>query len=695
MKKPKFTSRDISWLSFNARVLQEAVDPTVTLKNRIHFLAIHSNNLDEFFSVRVPALKRQIKLELNNKNHKAVEKTQAILNEIHSSVIQQQHEFSNIWDNILIELNKSNIFLLNEKNLTKKQTDFIGNFYNQEVSPNINPLFIESIPPLMSLWAKSIFMAVVMRHKDSSHEERYAIIEIPTKTISRFLVLPSHNGMQDIILLEDIIRFHLPYIFSSFGYQRYEAHLFKVTQDSEIGMDTDISEGYIESIESGLKKRRKSKPICLLYDKEMDENLLEYIIGWLNLSKKDSIIPRGRIRNFHDFLNFPAELPKSSMHHQSFIHPELAQAVRVSDVIFKKDILICTPYHSFNSIIDLLREAAMDEHVISIKITAYRLARNSMICNALINAARNGKKVHVIMEIKATYDEESNIHWKEKLEDAGIKVSIGVANLKVHAKICSIKKIINNKTIHYGFVGTGNLNEVSAAVYADYFLLTCDQKIMKDINRIFKAFKEPSINWKRLKSCKTLLVSPVSLRDSLMAMIDREIKHKLNGKSAGIKLQLNSLSDARLIEKLYEAARVGVEIRLVVRSIMCAVPTQKSFVKPISAISIVDEYLEHGRIYVFDNDGAQEIYITSADWMVRNLDYRVEVAVRVLDPVIKKQLVTMLDFKFNDNVKARMLDNELSNEYVKTGKKKMRSQHEIYRYLHHLAAVKSTSKKGS
>lgn len=694
MKKPQFISRDISWLSFNARVLQEAADSTVPLKNRIHFLAIHSSNLDEFFSVRVPALKAQIKLQMKNKNHKAAANTQAILNEIHAIVIQQQGEFARIWQNILVELNKRKIFLLNETELTKNQIQFIRQFYNEKISPNIIPLFMESMPSFTSLWAKSSFLAVVMRSKDKSREEKYAIIEIPTKSIGRFILLPSKAGEQQIILLEDIIRFHLPFIFSSFGYDNFEAHLFKITQDAEIDMDSDMSESYIERIESGVKKRRKSKPIWFLYDKEMDSNLLEYLINWLKLSKNDSIIPRGRIRNFRDFLNFPAKLPESDTHHQPFTHPDLAQALRVSDVILKQDILLCTPYHSFNGIIDMLREAAMDSNVISIKITAYRLAKHSMICNALINAARNGKKVYVVMEIKATYDEEANLNWKNKLEEEGVKVYVGVPNLKIHAKICSIKKVINNKMIRYGFIGTGNLNEETALVYADYYFLTCNRKIMKDVNRIFKALKGTSINWDKLKSCQSLIISPVVMRSELMAMIDREIENKLSGKRAGIKLQINALSDDKMIEKLYAAARAGVPIRMIVRSIMCAIPKQKSFKKSLYATSIVDEFLEHGRILVFENDGAEETFITSADWMVRNLDYRLEVAVRILDPTIKKQLLDTLAIKFADNVKARILDNHSSNHYVKSGKKSVRAQLDIYRYFHNLAQDKSSSKQG-
>ena len=316
-------------------------------------------------------------------------------------------------------------------------------------------------------------------------------------------MLPSKAGVQNIILLEDVIRFHLPYIFSSFGYDSFEAHLFKVTQDAEIDIDSeDLAESYIQRIESGVKKRRKSKPICFLYDKDMDSNLLEYLIQWLNISKQDSIIPRGRIRNFRDFLHFPAKFSEWEIHQQPFTHPDLAHTLKVSDAVLKHDILLCTPYHSFHGVIDMLREAAMDSEVTSIKITAYRLAKHSMICNALINAARNGKKVHVVIEIKATYDEEANLKWKNKLEEEGVKVSIGVPNLKIHAKLCIIKKVVKKKIVRYGFVASGNLNEETALIYADYFLLTSNSNIMKDINRIFKALKDSSIDWEQLKSCR-------------------------------------------------------------------------------------------------------------------------------------------------------------------------------------------------
>ncbi len=688
MKKRDLIPRDISWLSFNARVLQEAGDPSVPLKNRLHFLAIHSNNLDEFFSIRVPALNAQLKLEIKKGHcHKAKE-TKAVLDDIHDIVIQQQASFANIWQKIRMELKKQKILLLNEKELNKEQKQFIHTFYENEVSPNIIPLFIKNMPPLPTLWSKNTFLGVVMRSKEKKLKDKYAIIEIPTKAVGRFIVLPSPPDEQHIILLEDVVRYHLPYIFSYFAYDTFEAHLFKVAQDEDIDIDSDLDESYIEKIATGLKKRRRGKPMYFLYDQDMDPGLLTYLIRWLNLSKQDSIIPRGRIRNFRDFLNFPARLSESRGHHRPFPHPDLANALSVSDVVLKKDILLFTPYHSFNAIIDMLREAAMDAHVKSIKITAYRLAQHSKICNALINAARNGKKVHVILELKARFDEEANLNWKQKLEEEGVRVYVGVPNLKIHAKMCIIKKRVGRNFVNYGFIGTGNLNESTAQVYIDYFLLTSHPAIMKDAQSIFKALQDPEKHWDKLNQCKTLLASPVNLRQQLVQRIDREIAHKQAGKRAGIKLELNSLSDEGMIKKLYEAAENGVEVKLIIRSIMCAIPKQKKFKTPLQATSIVDELLEHGRAFVFDNNGKEETYLASADWMVRNLDYRVEVAVPLLNPHIKRQFLTVLNIKLADNVKARILDNELSNQYVDKGKVQVRSQVAIYYYLHDLAQVK-------
>lgn len=684
MNKKHLIPRDISWLSFNARVLQEANDPTVPLKERIRFLGIFSNNSDEFFRVRVATLKRMI--EFAEKRRKAnmhmEEAPQNILDQIQTIVLQQQNEFNRIWEGILKELKKEKIILLNEKQLNKTQQNFVKNYFDENVRGNVIPLMIESLPQLPYLRDKSIYLGVVMRKKNTAYKQKYALIEVPSKAVGRFVQLPAKAGEQQLILLEDIIRFNLPYIFSYFDYDYFDAHVFKVTKDAELDIDNDLSTTFVEKMEKGLKNRRKGKPVRFVYDKEMDAGLLEYLIRRLNLNRKSSLIPGGRIHNFRHFMDFPDVFSTKSVRRSSLIHPLLQIANRVTDVIVKQDVMLHFPYHSFNAVTDLLREAAMDPDVNCIKITAYRLAEESKIINALINAARNGKEVIVMLELKARFDEEANLEWKEILEQEGIKVLLGVPKMKVHAKLCLIKKRINNKTIQYGFVSTGNLNEKTAKVYGDHCLLTSNRNVMADINKIFRYLE----NWKTglapLQQCNTLLVCPTNMRKQFDLLINKEIKFAKSKKPASIIIKVNSFSDATLINKLTEAANAGVQIQLIVRGIFCPIFEQKKLKVPIQAISIVDEYLEHARVIIFENGGNEKIFISSADWMVRNLDHRIEAAIPITDPIIQKELKDIIHIQLRDNVKARILDAQLSNNYVPfTGKKKIRSQVETYLYL--------------
>jgi polyphosphate kinase len=685
MSKKHFIQRDISWLSFNARVLQEANDPNVSLQQRIRFLGIFSNNMDEFFRVRVAALKRMIEFAEKRKklNMHMEEDPQKVLDEIQTTVLQQQNEFDRIWKGILQELKKEKILLVNEKQLNKEQQKFVTTYFDEQVRSNVIPLMIESLPQLPYLRDKSIYLGVVMRKKNSAYNQKYALIEVPVTAVGRFILLPSKQGEHQIILLEDIIRFNLPAIFSYFDYDYFESHIFKVTKDAEIDLDSDVSTSFVQKMEKGLKNRRKGKPVRFVYDKEMDAGLLEHLIRRLSLTRKSNIIPGGRIHNYRHFMDFPDVFTTKSARRSSLTHPALQGTARVTDVIVKKDVMLHFPYHSFNALIDLLREAAMDPHVTSIKITAYRLAENSKVINALINAARNGKQVVVMLELKARFDEEANLEWKEVLEEEGIQVLLGIPKIKVHAKLCIIKKRVHNKTIQYGFVSTGNLNEKTARVYGDHCLLTSNRNVMADINRIFAYLS----NWKAgngvLALCKTLLVCPTSMRKQIESNINREIKNAKAKKVAAITLKVNSLSDAVLINKLYEAALAGVEIKLIVRGIFCALVENKKFKIPVQSISIVDEYLEHSRVMIFHNGGNEKTYISSADWMVRNLDHRVEAAIPIIDKAIKDELKDIIHIQLRDNVKARMLDNELSNNYVPSaGKKKVRSQIETYNYLH-------------
>lgn len=680
--KKKIIPRDISWLSFNARVLQEAADPSVPLRERIRFLGIFSNNLDEFFRVRVATLKRMMQIGNKTKMH-LEEHAQEILEEIQMIVLTQQTEFNRIWDGILEELKEEKIFLVTEKDLTSEQAEFVIDYYDSEISPNVIPLMIESIPEFPYLRDKSIYMGVVMWKKESALKRKYAVIEVPTRFNDRFILLPSPDNEKHIILLEDIIRFNLPGIFNFFGYDQYQSNIFKVTRDAEIDIDEDISTNLIQKIEKGLKNRRKGKPVRFVYDKEMDPGLLEYLIRKLNLSKRDNLIPGGRIHNFRHFMDFPSQVFTSqSKRRKPFDHPLLSER-RVSDVIKERDVMLHFPYHSFNPVIDLLKEAAIDPDVTAIKITCYRLAKNSKIVNALINAVRNGKQVTVMLELRARFDEEANLEWKERLEDEGVKVLIGIPNMKVHAKICLIRKREGDKIIHYGFVSTGNLNESTAKVYADHCLLTSNRAIMSDVNRMFNYIEHYKTGTHFLKACNTLIPSPIYARRELLKMIQGEIKNVKKGKPALIIGKMNSLSDEGIIEALYEAAKEGVEIKLIIRGIFCMFSQNEKFQKPVTAISIVDEYLEHARIWVFHNNGKEKIYISSADWMIRNLDHRVEATCPIMDDRIMQELKDILNIQLQDNVKARILDNNLSNDYVRNDHAiNIRSQEETYNYLY-------------
>ncbi|MBL7720545.1 MAG: polyphosphate kinase 1, partial [Chitinophagaceae bacterium] len=587
--KRKTIARDISWLSFNARVLQEAADSTVPLRERIRFLGIFSNNLDEFFRVRVATLRRMI--QFGSKANMHLENNpQQIVDEIQMIVLNQQGEFNRIWEEVMKELNQQKIYLRTEKELNAEQQQFVSNYFEEEVSSDVIPLMIENITEFPALRDKSIYLGVVMWKKESALKRKFALIEIPSRTLGRFTILPSPKPDEHhIILLEDVIRFNLPEIFSYFGYDQYQSHIFKVTRDAEIDIDEDISTSIIQKLEKGIKNRRKGKPVRFVYDREMDPGLLEYLVRRLNLSKRDNLIPGGRIHNFRHFMDFPDQVFKEKrLRKKPFDHP-LLTVRRVTDVIMEKDVLLNFPYHSFLPLIDLLREAAFDPDVSSIKITCYRLAPQSKIINALINAVRNGKEVTVMLELRARFEEEANMEWKERLEEEGAKVLVGIPNMKVHAKVCVIKKRTKDHNFfYYGFVSTGNLSERTAKVYADHCLLTSNQKIMADVNRIFSFLEQPKIGMNVLKECKAIIPSPFFVKREMIRLIDEEIKQARKKKPAYITLKMNSLSDEDMIQKLYEAARAGVQIKLIVRGIFCMLSENEKFRKPVKAISIVD-----------------------------------------------------------------------------------------------------------
>jgi polyphosphate kinase len=518
-KKDAPIIRDLSWLAFNDRVIQEAKDPSVHIYDRLRFLGIFSNNQDEFFRVRVAALNRMVRMGKTAKMH-LEQNADKILQEIQERVLEQGADFDRTYAGIIRELGRNNIFIKNEKQLSSKQEHYIKSYFEEKVRTQIVPLMIESMPQAPFLQDNAIYLACVLGSNENPMMQRYALIEIPVKNLPRFVLLPSEKDTKDIILLEDIIRWNLPNLFAAFGFNRFLSYIIKVTRDAEFELDYDVNKNLIQELEKGIKNRKKGKATRFVYDRNIDPGLLAYLTKRLNLAKKDNLIPGGRIHNFKDFMNFPVTVFKDfDARQRPFVHPLLIQPCRIMDVLNHQDVMLHFPYHSFDSIIDLLREAAIDPFVQSIKITCYRLAKDSKIVNALVNAVRNGKEVTAVLELRARFDEEANLQWKTRLEDEGVKVILGLPDEKVHAKICVIRKREFEHTKEYGFVSTGNFNEGSARYYGDHCLLTADRKILADVNRIFNYLEDPLHKITPLRACKTLAVAPLNMRKYFIPII--------------------------------------------------------------------------------------------------------------------------------------------------------------------------------
>jgi polyphosphate kinase len=675
-KTRKIFSRELSWLSFNERVLQEAADPSVPLLERIKFLGIFSNNLDEFFKVRVATIKRMIDVQEENKTVEG-EKPKKLMAEIQKKVILQQQKFENIWEQILEELKEENIFIINEQQLVPSQADYVKEYFDDKVLPALSPVMLHNVETFPLMKDKSIYFAVKLSGVATKPE--YALVEIPSSSVSRFLVLPEEHGNQYIILLDDVIRYCLNNVFSIFHYSKIEAYTIKLTRDAELDLDNDLSQSLLEMISKGVSSRKSGQPVRFVYDKDIPSDLFNYVINRLGLDIDDNLIPGGRYHNFKDFMGFPqiggphlVNLPAPPVDHQDIKTDE-----SILDLIEKKDILLHYPYQKFSHFINLLREAAIDPLVVSIKVTLYRVAYTSKVVNALINAARNGKEVWVLFELQARFDEKTNIYWTRKLEEAGVNVLFGIKSLKVHGKLLLISKKDNKKLKLYAGISTGNFHEGNAVVYSDITLLTKDKRITTEVFKAFEMFNAFYKNY----SFKHLLLAPNFMRKRLIALIDKEIKNARTGKNAYIILKVNNLVDQTMVKKLYQAANEGVKITLIVRG-MCSIFTgSESFSKNIEAISIVDKYLEHSRIFIFCNNDKELYFISSADWMTRNLDHRVEVSCPIFDLAIKKEIRKIIDTQLQDNVKARIISDEQNNPYKRTDNSHMvRSQIELYNY---------------
>ena len=688
----RYVDREKSWLCFNARVLQEAADPTVPLLDRLRFLGIFSNNLDEFFRVRFAAIRR---LSLSGQSGEKVLggiTSQQLLKDITDIVIKQQSESLRILNIIEKELEKEGVFIINEKEISKEQENYIHDFFIQKVSPALVTIILNDLAEFPLLKDTSGYLAVKLVMKNESIEKssflgfkktkkdiRYAVIEIP-KTINRFVVLPSNGEKQFIILLDDVIRYNLQSIFNIFEYESISAHMIKITRDAQLEIDSDISKSFAEKISESVRDRRIGEPVRFVYDQSIDKDTLKFFLEKMNIDSTDSIIPGGRYHNRRDYMDFP-NLGRYDLLYQPKT-PLPVDGLGLEGSIIKKisekDYLVNAPYQSFSYLIKFLREAALDPKVISIKITLYRLAKNSQIISSLINAAKNGKKVTVQIELQARFDEASNISYAEQMQTEGINLIFGVKGLKVHSKICVIDRFEDKKIKRYGFISTGNFNESTAKVYTDVTLFTSHQQILKDADKVFDFFE---VNY-RVHRYKHLVVSPHYTRNKMYKLIDREIMHALSGKETYIKLKMNSLSDTRMIDKLYDASRAGVKIQLIIRGICCLIPGVKGMSENIEAISIVDNFLEHSRIFIFGNHGKPEVFISSADFMTRNIDARVEVTCPIYDENIKFELIESFDVGWKGNVKARYHSEKLDNKYRvrKESDRVFRAQIETYNY---------------
>lgn len=675
----RFTNKEISWLSFNERVLQEADDPNVPLIERIKYLGICSSNLDEFYRVRVATL-NHLK-ELGKKAKKLFgENPSHILEEITKIALKQHDRFDKILKQLIKELRNENIFIIDETQLTEKQGEFVKNYFDSDVRPKLIPIMIDQVDKFPELKDRFIYLAVSLSKKDDKSKVKYALIEIPSDVLPRFLILPREDKNKYIILLDDIIRYRLVDIFSTLPFDNFEAYTIKITRDAELDIDNDLSKSVLDKIDKSLKQRKGGNPVRLIYDVAIPQEFLDFLLNKMNIYKIDTLIQGSKYHNNRDFMSFPKIGRKELRYNpiNPLPHKDLLKNQNLFKCIRNSDILLHYPYHSFNAVIDLLREASIDPKVTSIKFTVYRVAKNSSVMNALINAVKNGKKVVVVLELQARFDEEANIYWANKLKEEGVQVIYGVPGLKVHSKLCLITRKEKNSEKCYAIIGTGNFNEDTATIYSDHSLFTAERKLTREVKKIFDFFAD---NYKS-HSFKYLIASPFDMRNKITTMIRNEIKNAKNGKEAYIHLKVNNLVDGPIIDKLYEASEAGVKIKLNVRGMYSLIAGVKDMSSNIEAIGIVDKYLEHSRIFIFCNGGDEKYFISSADWMTRNIDKRVEVTCPILDKKIQLELRTFFDIQWNDNVKARVLNETLDNKIRKDETNvTYRAQWKIYDYL--------------
>jgi len=677
MQKDKNTyiNRELSWLQFNARVLQEAADETVPLIERLRFLGIFSNNLDEFFKVRYATVKRIDQAGKGGRSALGGIRAKELLEAITDIVIKQQSSSLEILKDIEQQLEAENILILREHELNLHQQEFVKSYFFREVSPALVTIILNEDVELPLLKDSAAYLAVKMNLKTGV--KQYALIEI-SKSMERFVVLPKLGNNDYIIMIDDLLRFCLSDIFNIFDFSSISAHMIKITRDGELDFDSDLSKSFLSKISDSVRDRKIGDPVRFVYDKTIDEDTLSFLMEKMGIDSLDSVIPGGRYHNRRDYMSFP------SLGRNRFLYEKikplpvkgLSLEDKIIDTIANKDYMVYTPYHTFSYIVKFLREAALDPKVKTIKITIYRLAQISHVASSLINAAKNGKNVTVSIELQARFDEEANISYAQQMQDEGVEMRFGVAGLKVHCKMCLIEREEDGKLKRYGFISTGNFNESTAKIYTDFTLLTANQKILKDVDKVFNFFE---VNY-LINRYKHLIVSPHYTRQKLYGLIDREIENAEAGRPAYLKLKMNSISNYGMVDKLYEASRAGVKIQMIVRGICCLIPGVEGMSENIEVISIVDKFLEHTRLFIFCNNNDPKVYISSADLMTRNIDNRVEVTCPIYEPEIKEELQDIFEISWSDNTKARLVNSAIENEYKKDNNPPLRSQFETYNY---------------
>ena len=677
--RKRIINREISWLHFNERVLQEAMDVNNPIIERLKFLGIFSNNRDEFFRVRVASMRRLARIQ-NKKGKKTNINASSILKQINAKVEEQEKLYNQTFDQIVEELKAHGIIFLDEKQLNKKQGDFVQDYFKTKVIPHLFPIMLKNIINSDALQDNATYLGVSLKDSSKKKEDDYALIMVPSDVISRFLIIPSDNSNSYIIMLDDVMRYCMGEIFGPFGFDLFKAYTIKFTRDAELDIDNDISKSFIEQMSDSVKKRKKGAPVRFVYDKDIPEFFLSKLLHKLTITKSDNLRGGGKYHNLKDFMSFPKIGSKSLVYKKTkpLTHPLLKERTSIIKTIRQRDILLHFPYQSFQYIVDLLREASIDTKVRSIKMTFYRAAKDSNVIQALINAARNGKNVTVFLEIQARFDERANIFWTRKLREEGVKIINTLPGYKVHSKLLLIRRKENGKNIFYTYISTGNFNESTAKIYSDTSLLTANQNIGNEANMLFQMFEMPF----NLPKFKHMMVSPHQLRSGFNSLINKEIRNAKLGKEAWMIIKLNNIVDTKIVNKLYQASRAGVKIDIICRGICVLIPQVKGLSDNIRVISIVDKYLEHSRIQVFANDGDPLYYISSADWMARNFDHRFETACPIYDDALKSEIMDILKIQLGDNVKARLVNTNTINAYVdRKNNIKIRSQFDIYNYL--------------